>query len=71
MTPEPSDTLSLQREMKWPKLNAFESLGLCLRLGMITRKEYQLVHLEISLLQDFGVETKPEEVDSLILRLRK
>jgi len=67
----PTDTLSLQREMKWPQLNAFDSLGLCLCLGMITRKEYQLAHLEISLLQDFGVETKPEEVDSLILRLRK
>jgi len=67
----PSDTLSLQREMKWPQLNAFDSLQLCRSLGMITRKEYQLAHLEISLLQDFGVETKPEEVDSLILRLRK
>ena len=31
----------------------------------------EVAHLEISLLQDFRVETKPEEVDSLILRLRK
>ena len=71
MTPAETDTISLQREIKWPKLDAFDSLKLCRSLGMITKEEYTSTWLMLSMAEDLGVPYKAEEVDSLILRMRK